>query len=304
MKTKKILALILAVITIITSGVFTAFATDCDHSALVNETGVIVVKPTCHSTGSRRVHCSICDKDVFFEIEMTEHQWVWTYNPYPTLTTTGLKNGRCSVCGETIENVEVPKLECGEHNSDLWASSVKWEIIYDSTCLEIGKEQAWCNTCDKYIVRDIPLKEHYKTVFPQINPTCEIAGCTESVYCYNCHTYVVAPVKIPAIGHSLYEDADIEAPTCEKEGKGHIYCAHDGCDFEEKVDIAKLPHTDNDNNGFCDICEARLCKCLCHQNNFIGRFIRILNTVLNKLIHDGEMVFRCCECMEPLELGA
>lgn len=298
MKIKKLFAFLMALTVLLSLFMFSASAVECDHSSL--EGGVVIKEPTCYSTGSLKVHCDNCGKDFFYEIDMIEHSWEWSYVAYPTVTTTGLKNGKCSVCKKEVKNVEVAKLECSIHSADGWEEQANWEVIYDSTCLQIGKKQAWCTSCSKYVVRDIPIKEHYKTVFPQIDPTCEVAGKTESVYCYNCRTFVTPSHLIASTGHDLYEVADIEEPTCEKEGSGHIYCKNEGCDFEEKVEIAKLNHNDGNSDGFCDGCGARICTCLCHKDNIIAKFIRFLNTLLNNLINNGEMVFRCCECMEPL----
>lgn len=297
---KKFLALILSLLMVLSVFTVSAFAAECDHNSL--EGGTVVKEPTCNSTGIRSVYCDTCGQYIYFNIEPINHSWKWTVTKAPTLNTTGLKDGVCLSCGKSQTNVVVPKLECSVHSADLtWEEKADWEIVFDSTCLETGKKQAWCTGCNKYIIKEIPKKDHYLTVYPQIDANCEDYGVTESVYCLSCRDYVVEPKIIPATGHVFFVLVDELDPTCTEVGKGHTYCANEGCDYVAETEIPKIDHDDADRDEFCDMCSTRICRCICHMDHFIARFIRKLNTLLNKLLNGGEMVFCCCECMEPLE---
>lgn len=297
---KKVLSVVLSLLMILSVFSISVSAAQCDHNSLIG--GIIEVQPTCNSTGIRKAFCGVCQEYVYLPVATVEHTWVWTVTKAPTINTTGLKNGVCSVCKKTNNGVVMPKLDCGVHSVFGWEKNVTWTVITDSTCTSIGKKQAWCSGCQKYIVRDIPMKDHMTKTYAHQDANCTEYGLTESVYCNTCRSYIVPAQIIPATGHNMFMPVADKEPTCTEEGKGTKICLNGDCDYTEEIVIEKLPHVDDDGDYFCDFCEVRICKCICHQDNIISRFVRIINTLLNKLLNDGEMKFSCCECMEPLEL--
>ena len=300
---KKLLSVMLSLLMVLSVFSFSAFAADtCNHSNLMG--GVTEKEPTCVTTGVKKVWCGTCQTYVYLVIPTVGHTWVWTVTKQPTLNSTGLKNGICSVCKKTQNGVVMPKLECSVHSADSWEKSVQWTVIAEPTCTSTGKKQARCTGCNKNITREIPKKEHDAVVFSGKAATCEEYGKTDAIYCFSCRTYLVAHDPIPLTGHNMvlrHGMYDVD-PTCTEKGSGTMICLNDGCDHTEQIEVKTIPHEDYNNDLFCDMCEARICKCICHKDNFIARFVRKLNTLLNKLLNDGEMIFSCCECMEPLAL--
>ena len=301
---KKFLSLFLSLLMILSVWSVSASAADCKHDEILG--GIIEVQPTCNSTGVRKVYCGICQKYVYVSVPTVEHTWVWTIRPgyEPTVHTTGIKDGVCSVCGRTQNGVTVPKLECSVHGAADWESKVSWTVTVESTCTSTGKKQAWCEGCKLYINREIPKKAHNTVVYPREEATCESNGHTESLYCRSCRSYIEYHSILPATGHNLvlrHGMYDVD-PTCTEKGSATLVCLNGDCEYTETIEVNMLPHADSDGDYFCDMCEARICKCICHKGNFISNFIRKINTLLNKLLNNGEMIFSCCECMEPLAL--
>lgn len=300
---KKLLSVMLSLLMILSVLSFGAFAADCDHSSLVS--GIVEKEPTCVTTGVKKAWCGVCQSYVYLTIPVTEHSWEWTIRKgyEPTLYKTGLKDGVCTVCKKTQTGVVVPKLECSVHSVDSFEKTAEWTVITEPTCVSVGKKQAWCSGCEKFIVRDIPMNDHSPVTIKGVEPTCEEYGTVEGLYCYVCETYLVHPEKIRPLGHKMvlrHGMYDIE-PTCTEKGKGTMICLNDGCEYTETIEVNTISHVDSDGDQFCDMCEGRICKCICHKDSFISRFIRKLNTLLQKLLKSEDIPFRCCECMEPLD---
>lgn len=218
-----------------------------------------------------------------------EHNYQFAeYVIEPTANTAGLEKLVCSVCGESFTR-DVPPTghEIGE-----------WETVQAATCTQLGKEQAWCATCGKYVVRNTGVVGHKQTVLAKVPATCTERGKEEGRYCILCNQVTVAQKIIAPLGHVYYTIPDIEAPTCNSTGKGHTYCSREGCTFSEVVDVDRLDHVDENGDAICDVCEGTVCRCFCHKDTFIARFVRWLNTNLSKLLKKD---FRCCDCMQPLK---
>lgn len=300
---KKVFSLFISLLIVLSVCSISVAAADCRHN------GVVIIdrqiEPTCNSTGVGIGYCGICQKDVHVSIPKTDHQWIWTVTKEATLYSTGLKDGKCANydnCKAIRTNVEIPKLACATHSVTGWDKSVNWTTVdgKEATCTEPGLEEAYCSGCKMYITREIPVKDHSIRVREKKEPTCLENGSEKDVYCVTCRTYLVVPKAIPATGHKYYLIVDVKEPTCTEKGQGHTYCLNGDCDYAKITDVAMIDHVDADNDKFCDECNVRICKCICHKDNFISRFIRKLNTLLNKLLNGGEQVFSCCKCMEPL----
>ena len=299
-KSKKIISLALCIMMILSAVIMPSSAADaetCDHDYVEQ----VLIKPTCVSTGSKGPKCTKCgDIKVaeLVDIPRLEHDWKETSRIEATYESTGVSYLKCSSCGKE-DTVVIPAKTCDVHCTAEWEAQQEWTCFVEPTCTEVGKEQAWCDVCQRYAVRDIPANGHDERELAAVAATCTEYGKTAGECCYICHVTTEPQQWVEPLGHMYYTIEDVQTATCEVKGIGHTYCSREGCDYCERIELPKLSHTDANTDGFCDVCSTRMCQCFCHKDGFLSLFVRFFNTLLNNLIHDGEKVFCCCECMEP-----
>lgn len=311
---KKSLSLFLAVIMLLSCGVWSSYAADeCQHE--YSDELFVVVEPTCHSTGSRARKCLLCGK---YDMEsqeimpMLEHTYVLSKRVAPTCSSVGYEIYICSVC-HAEKTVNLPALDhkLGEYT-----------VLKEATCTEEGQEEAICSVCGAHKSRPIPKTEHNAVVVRRVPATCTEHGYTEGLVCRDCHKYLVTPQYVKETGHNMVMNTEEEfyiPSTCTQNGRAHLYCMNEHEVYNEEtkeyetvqcfhVDYVKLPladHVDNDGDGKCDECavdiKVQTCGCFCHHDTFISRIVRFINTLLSKLIKGKD--FKCCDDMVPYDLG-
>ena len=292
--TKKALSVILSILVILSVFALSVSAAECDHESL---SGVVVVRPTCSSTGVKKVHCDVCNQDVLLDLERAEHLWEPVEEIAPTYNSVGSRKLDCINC-DAVTYVSIPATVC-EHWKASWGEGREWRYVIAPTCTEKGTEQTWCETCKKMAVREVPATGHMEKTIIGDKPTCTERGKTDGSWCIVCDTWVTPQYWIESTGHVFYTVADEKQPECIVTGKGHIYCSNEGCTYAESCDIPSLGHTDKNGDGKCEVCGDIACRCFCHKDTFFAKIVRYLNTLINSLL--GENKFMCCDCMDPLE---
>lgn len=101
----------------------------------------------------------------------------------PTCTETGLRAGKCSVCGTTFTEEKPDTMPAKGHT----LSPINQAIIKAATCTETGTLAGTCSVCDEEATEVIPLAAHvwesdYKI---DIVPTYTVKG-RKSIHCKNC----------------------------------------------------------------------------------------------------------------------
>lgn len=310
---KKIVCVLLAVLMLMTSWAFSVSAEECEHVySTVKET---IVAPTCNSTGLLGYVCVKCgafDKDNTERLPLADHDFVVVSTVPATCTKEGTVNYKCKVCNKT----KTEKLAVKEHTYSAW------KVAKEATCKENGAQIRVCSSCGYIQEKVIPAfhPAEYIQAVEATAPTCTEHGTTAWSFCKLCGEKVIVPERIAPLGHKMYKVADGSVPTCTKAGEGHIKCerctqtiidAKTGKEIQvglnEFFEIPATGHHDESGDGFCDECEARICKCICHQENFLAKLVVTINEIMNKffqktVIEDGEEVtyyFACCTCQIP-----
>ncbi|MCH5164876.1 MAG: leucine-rich repeat domain-containing protein [Clostridiales bacterium] len=157
---------------------------------------------------------------------------------HATCTEEGERTGVCTVCGETFTET-IPMVDHYWHLLSAQAA----------TCTQAGEEFYECVSCSKSDKRTLPALGHDDSVVIAAVPvSCVTDGWTEGKRCSRCEEIIVAPEKIPAVGHALYYEKysyDTHVVLCENCNYSEIA----DCEFEE-IEVAptcttagKLIHT-------------------------------------------------------------
>lgn len=307
---KKIMCMLLAVVMLMTSWAFAVSAEDaCAHT--YSSEKEIIVTPTCKSTGLKGYVCTQCgafDKDSTEVLGFTDHNYEFAGTTDSTCTVAGKTEYKCSVCGVTKEEALPVKAHAYS----------EWTVAKEPTCKEVGKNVRICADCGYHQEKVIPIKHpaEYINVVKAVEPTCEKHGTTEWSFCKLCGETIVPAKRLAPLGHKLYTVADGSVPTCTETGSGHIQCSicsdivvdeitgkEEHVGLYQFVEIPALGHSDEDSDGFCDVCETRMCHCACHKEGFLATIYKLINDLMNKFFpmkdKEGNViyVYRCCNCV-------
>ena len=215
----------------------------------------------------------------------------------------------CTACGKTITRVEAI-----DHDYRV--------IVYvPATCEEATYEYVVCAVCgdDDEIYTGEALGHNWDTLVVDKQVTCGQTGRQHSI-CSRCNA-AGNYEELPKLGHVWdeegftpdmleYDDGIYVAAsdaTCEFEGhNGYYKCLK--CSYDQHLDeewrkdniIAKKDHEDNDGNGKCDGCNAKLygdegnksCDCICHKENWFSKIIYKILCFFWRLFGIG----KSCDC--------
>ena len=206
---------------------------------------------TCEKEGRYRLlHCSACDKWVYYD---GEHWYTVDNKPSDaditipktndhtpeaipdvpaTCTEPGSKGGtRCSVCKKVLtEPTVVPA-----------TGHTPVEILaVEATCTKTGLTAGEkCSVCETILTpqQETPKKAHTPEVIPAVKATCTETGLTEGSKCSVCKTILTEQKVVPAKGHDkelvLHE---AKAATCVATGNKKYYeCGSCGQLFSDKA---------------------------------------------------------------------
>ena len=194
-----------------------------------------VTTPTCGAEGTRKItiKCNVCGKTLSETIESipatgnhTGGRPAETVLTAPTCGAAGEKKltVTCTVCNALLSETTAPIAPTGEHT----AGEPVETVLTSPDCLNEGEKK--------------------------ITVTCSVCG---EVLSEN-------TAEIPAVGHTLSSPVEtvIQTPSCTKTGEKTVAttCTACGEEFVSQVSIPKLPHTDADKDGSCDVCGAAVCR--------------------------------------------
>ena len=80
--------------------------------------------------------------------------------------------------------------------------------------------------------------------------------------------------EIPATGHKY--ESTVTAPTCTEKGYTTYTCITCNDTYADNY-VNAIGHADNDEDGYCDVCDELLCDHDCHRGGFVGFFWKISN---------------------------
>ena len=160
----------------------------------------------------------------------------------------------CSVCGDELSRETVTVSPIG-HSFTNYASD------NNATCLVDGTKTAKCDHCDETdtIADEGSALGHDIIHHEGKASTCIEKGYAEYNTCSRCDytTYFELPLAEHTPATAVKENK-VDA-TCEKAGKydSVVYCSLCGDELSRKTEtIAKIGHTDTNNDGMCDTCKT------------------------------------------------
>lgn len=206
--TKKIFAMFLAVLMVVSMLPTSVFAAGCpgkgNHTALNCDNTVLgVTEPTCKVPGFTAYKCNDCGEEFHDNVTPATgaHNYVDAPDKAPTCEEEGKKGLKvCSGCGDEIAATTIPSLSNGKYNC-------KWEIQNPEIDCLTGGEQVWkCATCGAEKIVKIDKKaahtwgefqlvtEATKDVPGKAVRTCACGAKDEVVvyYAHDCAKYLIA----------------------------------------------------------------------------------------------------------------
>ena len=112
------------------------------------------------------------------------------------------------------------------------------------------------------------------TVVP---PTCAEQGYTMHV-CSKCGDYYMDTYTNPK-GHNYGQGTEVRAATCTEEGLMERECSR--CHGKETKTISVTPHVDEDEDGLCDVCNAKVeVKEIFSPFEWLKSFIRFIRELI------------------------
>jgi len=206
--------------------------TDQTTPALEHNYNRVVVSPTCTENGYTTYACTRCQHSYNGDYTPAAgHTWgAWTVTKEPTYTETGLRQRKCTACGE----IQRQTVEPIQHTHSYT------QKVYKPTCTAEGYTIYTCSDCGVQEKKDIvPAKGHSysKTV---TEPTCTGTGYSRYT-CQTCgHSYTAE--ETAARGHDYAHD--VIKPTCTLGGKTNHTCKRCGHKYTDQTTSA-LGHNYN-----------------------------------------------------------
>ena len=148
--------------------------------------------------------------------------------------------------------------KCGKSYGEALGHNEVFDAAVQPTCTEAGvSAKSYCSGCGEVYVDAIviPALGHTMEDVAALAPTCTAAGYSAHKACATCgHTE--GKEDYPDLGGHTIVDVEAKDPTCTEAGyTAHQACTACGATDNNYEEIAKLPHTDADSNGKCDVCE-------------------------------------------------
>ena len=190
--------------------------------------------------------CSRCSYSSYHERDALGHDYEsWSVTINPTCTAPGEERRDCSRC----DSFETRSIEPKGHDYNV--------VVTPPTCTKQGYTTYTCKRGDATYVSDsVPANGHTEVIDAAIVATCTETGLTEGKHCSVCSVVLVKQQIVPMHGHD-FALHKINEPTCTEDGSRIYVCRYDAS-HKENEPIAKLGHTDADNDGICDRCKEQM----------------------------------------------
>ncbi len=189
-----------------------------------SNTTIPAVAPTCTSTGlTEGKKCSVCGTITVAQevVPMLPHPYVYAATTEPTLTSTGVLTGICSVCGGTT-TVTLPALNTTDYS---------YTVLDGGTCVATGIERyTWKNT--EYgtfyfdVVTEATANHSYDTGTVTTPPTCSATG-VRTYTCTLCGSTKMEPIAVDPNAHNWDSGKVTLLPTLTQTGVKTYTCTHD-----------------------------------------------------------------------------
>ncbi len=164
--------------------------TEPEHQTHTNKT--IITPATCSKEGCEKVVCTVCGETISETvIPKLDHKTETTTVP-ATCTENGIEKIVCTLCGETISETVIPKLD---HETET--------TTVPATCTENGIKKIVCTICGETISETVIPKLDHKTETTTVPATCTENGA-EKTFCTVCGE-VINEKTIRKTGHSFGE---------------------------------------------------------------------------------------------------
>ncbi len=213
------------------AGVKKTTCPDCNYSkeetiakkAHNSNTTIPAVAPTCTTTGlTEGKKCSVCGTITVAQqvVPMLPHPYVYAATTEPTLTSTGVLTGICSVCGGTT-TVTLPVLNTTDYS---------YTVLDGGTCVASGIERyTWKNT--EYgtfyfdVITEATANHSYDTGTVTTPPTCSTTG-VRTYSCTLCGSTKMEPIAIDPNAHNWDSGKVTLLPTPTQTGVKTYTCTH------------------------------------------------------------------------------
>ena len=189
-----------------------------------SNTTIPAVAPTCTTTGlTEGKKCSVCGTVTVPQqvVPMLPHPYVYAATTEPTLTSTGVLTGICSVCGGTT-TVTLPVLNTTDYS---------YTVLDGGTCVATGIERyTWKNT--EYgtfyfdVVTEATPNHSYDTGTVTTPPTCSTTG-VRTYTCTLCGSTKMEPIAVDPNAHNWDSGKVTLLPTSTQTGEKTYICTHD-----------------------------------------------------------------------------
>ena len=208
---------------------------------------------TCEEDGTKTAKCDRCDATDTITDEGSKLGHSFTnYVPDKNATCEedGTKTAKCDRYDATDTITD--------EGSKLGHSFTNYVSDKNATCEEDGTKTAKCDRCDATdtITDEGTKMGHTVVIDAAVAATCKSTGLTEGKHCSACGAVIVPQKVTERLSHNFVKTGEVEA-TCTKDG--YTLCECTECGEQEKTDIVKaLGHTDDDDDGKCDVCGAEV----------------------------------------------
>ena len=244
---KKSLALLLALMMVLTMAPFAAFAEGdpatpeggdtpgeepIHYHTFADTPDIPEVKPTCTTDGhGAGFTCQGGCGYVMYETgdyKAKGHDWKLKETIAVKCGVEGKKIYECTRCHATEERDKIPALE------HVWS---EWKVVKEpKSCNEEGEKQRYCTRsgCGAVEYEKMPAADHKPQNVKEVKATCTTAGTTAGTKCSVCGAILTGCEVIEPSGHKWGKEKTIE-PTCTKEGKTTQTCENCGETTESNV---------------------------------------------------------------------
>ena len=220
----------------------------------------VVTEPTCLQDGYTTYTCTGCDDSYISDIvESCGHQSETIVLTEATCSSAGVVMHRCTESGCGYSYMESTGFDL--ENGHIWTHDD--EVFKVEDICNGAKVDAKCILCKVERILTIESDIEHEWVLETGSEGYDPGGCywegLDTFYCEKCWSW--NDVSTPAKGHNYVKTPMIS--DCLKDDHNYYAMICSICDmWDESYEeyIPAQPHTDEDNNHFCDVCGLSTCE--------------------------------------------